>query len=136
VKIVERYMFVTSSNCDGAEPDDRCHLLQTNDGDLVFYADYAALEQELLQERGLKALLANGMPPTGNAAFDEVLATQPVAAMIQRVWLQGVSGFDDLPALESAICHFWGVATIEEAVNPKWPWESGKEESREDNSKA
>jgi hypothetical protein len=76
------------------------------------------LQCELRQERGLKALLANGMPPTGNDDFDKVLATHPVAAMIQRGWLPGVTGFDDLPALESAICHFWGVKTIAECVNP------------------
>lgn len=73
---------------------------------------------ELRQERGLKALLANGMPPTGNPDFDTILATHPIAAMIQRGWLPGVTGFEDLTALESAICHFWGVKTIAEAVNP------------------
>jgi hypothetical protein len=76
------------------------------------------LQCELRQERGLKALLANGMPPTGNDDFDKVLATHPIAAMIQRGWLPGVTGFDDLPALESAICHFWAVKTIAECVNP------------------
>lgn len=75
-------------------------------------------EYELRQERGLKALLANGMPPTGNPDFDEVLATHPIAAMINRGWLPGVTGFDDLAALESAICHFYGVETIADAVNP------------------
>jgi hypothetical protein len=82
-----------------------------------------ALEAEsaLRQERGLKALLANGMPPTGDSDFDEVLATHPIAAMIQRGWLSGVTGFDDLPALEAAICKFYEVSTIAEAVNPSWP---------------
>lgn len=78
------------------------------------------LQGELRQERGLKALLANGMPDTGNADFDEVLATQPIAAMIQRGWLPGITDFNDLPALESAICHFWSVKTIAEAIHPQF----------------
>jgi hypothetical protein len=78
-------------------------------------------ERELRQERGFKALLANGMPPTGNPDFDEVLATHPIAAMIQRGWLTGVTGFDDLPMLEAAICRFYEVSTIAEAINPPWP---------------
>jgi len=82
---------------------------------------YRELERELRSAHGLKALLANGMPPTGNAAFDEILATHPIAAMIQRGWLDAVTGFDDLPSLEWEICHFYGVTTIEEAVNPPFP---------------
>lgn len=82
---------------------------------------YRESQRELRQANGLKALLANGMPPTGNRAFDEILATHPIAAMIQRGWLGGVTGFEDLPLLEVAICHFYRVKTIEEAVNPPWP---------------
>lgn len=94
----------------------------------VYRRDYMKLlelwrevQPELRMARGLKALLANGMPQTGNPAFNEILATQPIAEMIQRGWLGSATGFDDLPALEWEICHFYGVKTIEEAVNPPFP---------------
>ena len=96
------------------------HAVYMEDYDQLL-ALYREAKRELRDASGLKALLANGMPPTGNAAFDEILATHPIAAMIQRGWLGSATGFEDLPSLEWEICHFYGVKTIEEAVNPPFP---------------
>lgn len=98
------------------EMDYRTLLLLYDDALLA----YREVERELRLLKGLAALLPNGMPPTGSDAFDTVLATFPIAEMIQRGWLRGVIGFDDLPLLEKSICHFFQMQTIEECVNPKF----------------
>lgn len=79
---------------------------------------YRESQRELRNALGLKALKKNGMPQTGDQDFDTVLATFPIAEMIQREWLPGIVGFDELDHLRDAICRFFRVATIAEVADP------------------
>lgn len=66
---------------------------------LELEAQLEEAENKLRAHDGLVAL-RNGIPETtGDPVFDKVLRLFPVAAMLQRSWLAGVTGFDELPFL-------------------------------------